>query len=108
MPSGVPTRLMTFFIGSTSVLLSCYAPDADEYSNGILQQYYIESTDNSSNQICFYVSDDTHLLLDSLQPGHQYTFRVAVYTTERGPFSQPISIRLPSLQGIYTLSHVSV
>ena len=82
-----------------SVLVSWHAPDADEYSNGVLRKYYIEITDNSSSQISFYISDDTHLLLDSLQPGHQYTFRVAAYTTEKGPFSRPISITLPSLQG---------
>ena len=99
VPSGVPTRLKTVSINSVSVLVSWHAPDADEYSNGVLRQYYIEITDNSSSQISFYISDDTHLLLDSLQPGHQYTFRVAAYTTEKGPFSQPISVTLPSLQG---------
>ena len=99
MPNGVPTRLEAVSINSMSVLLSWHAPDADEYSNGVLRQYYIEVTDNSSNQKSFYLSDDSHLLVDSLKPGHQYTFRVAAYTTEIGPFSQPISITLPSLQG---------
>ena len=101
MPSGIPTRLMTLSVDSTSVLLSWHAPDADEYSNGVLRQYYIESTDSSLSQMSFYVSDNTHLLLDSLQPGHRYTFRVAAYTTEKGPFSEPISITLPSFQGIW-------
>ena len=93
---------MTFFIDSTSVLVSWHAPDADEYSNGVMRQYYIEITDNSLSQTTFHVSDDTHLLLESLRPGHQYTFRVATYTgtTEKGPFSEPISITLPSLSGI--------
>ena len=100
VPSGVPTRLMTFAINSTTVLLSWHAPDADEYSNGVLRQYYIESTDNSSSQMSFYLSDDTHLLLGSLQSGHQYTFQVAAYTNEKGLFSEPTSITLPSLQGI--------
>ena len=94
---------MTFSIGSTSVLVSWYAPD--EYSNGLIRQYYIEITDDSLSQMSFHVSDDTHLLLDDLQPGHRYTFRVAAYTVEKGPFSQPISITLPSLQSIqYTPS----
>ena len=84
-----------------SVLLSWHAPDADEYSNGVLRQYYIEVTDNSSSQTNLYLSDDSYLLVDSLQPGNQYTFRVAAYTSEKGPFSQPISVTLPSLQGIH-------
>ena len=104
MPSGVPTRLMIFSIDSMSVLLSWHTPDADEYSNGVLRQYYIEITDNSSSQMSFYISDNTHLLVGRLQPGHQYTFQVAAYTTEKGPFSEPISITLPSLQGIWMYS----
>jgi hypothetical protein len=94
---------MTFSIDSTSVLVSWHAPDADQYSNGLLRQYYIEITDDSSGERSFQVADDTHLLVDSLQPGHQYTFRVAAYTTEKGPFSEPSSIKLPSLQGTISL-----
>jgi hypothetical protein len=93
---------MTFSVDSTSVLVSWHAPDADQYSNGVLRQYYIEITDDTSGDSSFHIADDPHLLLDSLQPGHQYTFRVAAYTTEKGPFSEPISITLPSLQGAYT------
>ena len=100
VPSGVPTRLKAVSINSMNVLVSWHAPDADEYSNGVLRQYYVEVTDNSSNQKSFYLSDDSHLLIDSLKPGHQYTFQVAAYTTERGPFSQPVNITLQSAQGI--------
>ena len=101
VPSGVPTRLKAVSINTMSILVSWHAPDADEYSNGVLRQYYIEVTDNSSNQKSFYLSDDSHLLVnDGFKPGHQYTFRVAAYTTEKGPFSQPVSITLPSTQGI--------
>ena len=94
---------MTFSIDSTRVLVSWHAPD--EYSNGVLHQYCIEITDDSLGERSFHVSNDTHLLLDSLQPGHQYTFRVATYTgtTEKGPFSQAISTTLPSLPGIHTV-----
>ena len=35
-----------------------------------------------------YTTDRTHLLLNNLYPNHQYTFRVAAYTNERGSFSQ--------------------
>ena len=107
VPSGVPTRLMTVSIDSTSVLVSWHAPDADEYSNGVLRQYYVETTDESSGEMNFHVADDAYLLLDSLQPGHQYTFRAAAYTTEKGPFSEPISITLPSLQGTHKHSSKS-
>ena len=86
-----------------SILLSWHAPDADECSNGVLRQHYVEITDNSSSKRSFHIVDDTHLLLDSLQPGHQYTFRVAAYTAKTGPFSQPISITLPSSQGTNNL-----
>ena len=35
-----------------------------------------------------YTTDSSHLLLNNLYPNRQYTFRVAAYTNERGPFSQ--------------------
>ena len=35
-----------------------------------------------------YTTDSTHLLLNNLYPNRQYTFRVAAYTNERGPFSE--------------------
>ena len=99
VPSGAPTRLRSILINSTTVLLSWHAPYA-EYTNGILQEYYhILIIDNITGDQIHYNTEDTHLLVDSLQPNHQYTFRVAAYTSGRGPFSQPITVTLRSLQG---------
>ena len=86
-PSGAPTQLQSTLINSTTILLSWNAPNA-EYANGILRGYQIEIIDNSTGTQRNYITDNTHLLLNNLQPIHQYTFRVAAHTNGRGPFSQ--------------------
>ena len=109
---GAPTRLQSILINSTTLLLSWHAPDT-ECSSGILRDYYhTQIIDNSTGAQINYTTEDTHLLVDNLQPSHQYTFRVAVHTNGRGHvFSQPITVTLHSLQdGTYTTGndHVSM
>ena len=70
--------------------------------NGDIREYIIEVTDNITGTQISYVSMDRHLLIDNLQPKHRYTLRVAArYTTEIGPYSQPLDITIHSPKGIY-------
>ena len=90
VPSGVPTRLRSTVINSNTILLTWHATNA-ENTNGILQQYHVEVIDNISTEQTIYTTNDTHLLVDSLQPNHEHTFRVAALT---GPFSKAITVTL--------------
>ena len=49
-----------------------------------------------------YNTIDTHLFIETLEPNHLYTFRVAAnyYTIGMGPYSQPVNITINSLEGI--------
>ena len=68
--------------------------------NRIVQRYAVEVTDDSTGDQTSYRTDDRHLLLVSLQPHHQYTFRVAIhYATDTGPYSQPLTVILNSTEG---------
>ena len=93
--SGVPTRLQSIIISSNTLLLSWYASDV-ENTNGILRQYHVEITDRISTDQTVYTTNETHLLVDNLQPNHEYTFRVAALTkfNVRGQFSKAISVTL--------------
>ena len=82
-PDGAPTRLQTTLINSTTILFSWYAPNAE-----FLRGYQIQVIDNNTGIQMDYTTDSTHLLLNNLYPNRRYTFRVAAYTNERGPFSQ--------------------
>ena len=104
VPNGVPTRLQATIISSVSLFLSWHAPDAEYTNSGILRQYHVEVTDNSSMTQVSYTADETHLLLNGLQTNHEYTFRVAALTNVIGSFSQPVTI---TLQGTFTSSIIT-
>ena len=82
-PNGAPTRLKTTLINSTTIIFLWNAPSAE-----FLHGYRIQVIDNSTGIQMNYTTDSTHLLLNNLYPNHQYTFRVAAHTNERGPFSE--------------------
>ena len=84
-PGDAPTRLQSTLINSTTLLLSWHAPTVEYAVN--IQGYYIQVLDSSTGQMN-YTTENNHLLLSNLQPNHRYTFRVAAYTNERGPFTQ--------------------
>ena len=107
VPSGVPTRLQTTAINSTTLLLSWHVPDG-ESTNGILRRYHVEVTDNTSNIQSIYIADDTHLLITGLQLNHRYTFRVAAYTSSRGPYSLPVSTILQGNGKLSFMIHIEL
>ena len=77
-------------INSNTLLLTWHAPDAENI-NWILRQYHVEITDGISSDQIIYTTNETHLLVDNLQPNHEYAFRVAALT---GPFSKAITVTL--------------
>ena len=82
-PNGAPTWLQTTLINSTTILFSWNTPSTE-----FLRGYQVQIIDNSTGIQMDYTTDSSHLLLSNLYPNHQYTFRVAAYTNDRGPFSQ--------------------
>ena len=82
-PNGAPTWLQTTLINSTTILFSWNAPNSE-----FLRGYQVQIIDNTTGIQKDYTTENTHLLLNNLLPNHQYIFRVAAYTNERGPFSQ--------------------
>ena len=53
----------------------------------------VSSTENKIN-LSSYITQNQHLIMDDLWPFAVYTCRVAAYTVERGPFSEPLTIIL--------------
>ena len=99
-------------LNSTSVFLS-WRPPLAQYRNGIIRSYYIHvelnSTDeaelhevNSTENKFEYITQNQHLIMDDLWPFAVYTCRVAAYTVERGPFSEPLTIVLSDGMGNIT------
>ena len=53
---------------------------------------HVEINDSISSDQIIYTTNETHLLVDSLQPNHEYSFRVAALTNARGSFSKAITV----------------
>ena len=91
--NAVPTRFKSRFFNSSSLLLSWHSPDA-LYTSVIhvIEEYHIEVIDGGTGDQHIYTTEDTYLLIDSLKPNRQYTFRVAAFAGERGQFSLPLTV----------------
>ena len=97
-PTASPTTIEAHKFNSTSVFLS-WRPPLAQYWNGIIQGYHVNFTQanrtNSDSEE--YTTVVPYLLINNLEPGVMYTFRVAAYTVGgKGPFSELMDI-VPSL-----------
>ena len=118
-PSAAPTSIEAYQLNLTSAFLS-WRPPLAQYHNGIIRGYHIHvelnSTDeaaelsgaNSTETKFVYTTQDQHLLMDDLRPFAVYTFRVAAYTVERGPFSEPLMIVLSGGRSVKTNTAVCI
>ena len=91
--NAVPTQVKGLLLNSSSLLLSWHSPDA-LYTSVIhvIEEYHIEVTDGDTGDQHIYTTEDTYLLIGSLKPNHQYSFRVAAFAGEKGHFSQPLTL----------------
>ena len=89
----MPTRLKGLFLNSSFLLLSWHSPDA-LYTSVIhvIEEYHVEVIDGDTGDQYIYTTDDTYILIVSLKPNHQYSFRVAAFAGKRGHFSQPLTV----------------
>ena len=107
-----PNKLHSLQLDSARLLLSWRDPSSNANCicknmtstvtlNRIIQRYAIKVTENNTGSLTsYYTTDDRHLLIDNLQPHHQYTFRVAIdYATDTGPYSQPLTVLFNSTEG---------
>ena len=101
---GSPPVLRSLKLNSTTLFLKWHDSQMGVYCShciqnnetiavtkkGLMRQYYIEVTDNSTGAVTIHMTEETHYLIHNLQPSHMYTFRVAAH--EVGPYSLPISV----------------
>ena len=99
-PIASPTTIEAHKFNSTSVFLS-WRPPLAQYRNGIIQGYHVHVTFTQANRTNSdseeYTTVVPYLLINNLEPGVMYTFRVAAYTVGgKGPFSELMDV-VPSL-----------
>ena len=103
-PTGVPTRLQSVVINSSTLLFSWNVPNAKFHSaNKTVKRFIVEviAIENStlSRVKRIYTTENTHLLVNMKANSH-YMLRVAAYTKDLGPFAQITAV---SPQGILIL-----
>ena len=81
-------------VTSTGFTLSWNAPPVEDH-NGIIRHYVIQCTELRSGDVAIHTTTDStaQIMLDSLNPFHNYTCAVAAVTISEGPFSPSITIR---------------
>ena len=59
--------------------------------NGVLRGYHLELTDVSTGKSLQVTTKSPYRLFEVLRPFTNYTLRVAAYTVDVGPYSDPVT-----------------
>lgn len=78
---------------STSFTLS-WDPPADESQNGVIRQYHIRVTEEDTDTMSTYTTNDTAITLTNLHPYYIYKCAVAAETIGVGPYTSVLTLRL--------------
>ncbi len=78
-------------VSSTEIFIIWNEP-LDEYTNGIIRSYDIKLIELDTGTIIMENVVNTEITLTSLHPYYVYEVSIAAITTERGPFSAPLTV----------------
>ena len=73
------------------IFLSWRPPDVT-HQNGIIEGYCVEFAEVNASTQFEYTTQEPYLFIYDLEPGVNYTCRIAAFTVEIGPFSEAITI----------------
>jgi len=96
VPSDVPQNISANSINATHALL-VWDPPPPEHQNGIIQAYIIMITVVDINEIVQEFSMGNTTVLGPLHPFYTYKFSIAAQTIGLGPYSSPISLKMPPI-----------
>ena len=67
-----------------------WQPPVEEEQNGVVRQYRISLRESATGREWNRVTVTTEYLLDFLHPHYLYSVKVAAYTIDIGPYSEPL------------------
>ena len=90
-PAASPTTIEIHSLNDTSMILS-WRPPVAEQQNGIIKGYYVKLTKANTTTLFNYTTQEPYLLIINLEPGIEYTCKIAAFTVGVGPFSEAVTI----------------
>ena len=93
-PASPPQNLTVTPVNSRSVHLS-WSPPLREHYNGVIRQFSINITEADTGRRFQLISVGTSFTVSSLHPFYTYSFQIAAYTVNLGPFSEPSLLQMP-------------
>jgi len=94
-PSLPPQNATLHAVNATSIFMT-WRPPLKEGQNGFINSYSINVTGiHTSEEFTIFVNS-TEVTIRNLSPFVSYRFSVAAMTTSLGPFSEPITIEMPT------------
>ena len=93
-PSDSPIAVNATVIDSNTIYLS-WLPPLSEYQNGIIRKYFVMVINTVTGEIMVQNTTEVFTTISRLHPFYIYRLSVAGFTTEVGPFSEELLIRLP-------------
>ena len=92
-PASPPQNLTVTPVDSRNVHLSWSPPP--EHHNGVIRQFWINITEADTGRRFQLISVGTSFTVSSLHPFYTYSFQIAAYTVNLGPFSEPSLLQMP-------------
>lgn len=81
-------------LDSTTLLIS-WSPPPDEHHNGVIRKYQIVVSELETGTVFILNSTNTPATLSPLHPNYVYVCAVAAFTTDEGPYSTNVTVRMP-------------
>ena len=93
VPSSAPTSLSSSVLNPTTVLLT-WSPPLTADQNGLITAYTVVITNSDNSEQDVYVTNNTTLIVASLNPYTTYQYTVAANTTVgSGPYSVQLAFQ---------------
>ena len=94
-PSLPPRNIVTDVLNATTVVMS-WMPPLQEGQNGFIQSYNVRVIGVHSRENYSIAISSTEIFINNLHPFYSYMFSVAAETISQGPFSEAVTIAMPT------------
>ena len=81
-------------LNATHAMLT-WNPPPPEHQNGVIDFYVISIIVNSTGQELTHMSMYNGTVIGPLHPFYTYTFSIAAQTVDVGPFTIPVTLKMP-------------
>ena len=94
VPCDVPLNVVAESLNATHAML-VWDPPPPEHQNGLIELYIIHIMVAGTGDELQHMSVYNNTVIGPLHPFYTYKFSIAAYTVDVGPFTSPVSLKMP-------------